>query len=363
VVAVLTILTIRVYLKAAQYPQIGGNGLHVAHVLWGGLGMVIAIVLLLAFLTSTTQRMAAVVGGAGFGAFIDELGKFVTADNNYFFKPTAALIYSVFIVLFLMTRQIRRVRRLTPVENLVNAIELSKHVALGRLTFAQRDRALVLLAASDPSNPLVPLLRREFMAATPVEERPSVVGRLARGAQRRYVRAVDTRWFRRIIAGLFILQALGVVLGAIAVMVLTGAFLAGFISARTTMSEAGVDAVSSGVQSLASLVGGGFTVAGVLRLRRRRLQAYRWFEFSVLLDLFLGQPFTLLDAGFIGLVGVFIDLALLGTLRFMIGQEHDLAARAGVSPAGPSAAASPAPSARSHHPYAESTRPPQGGAG
>jgi hypothetical protein len=33
VAAVLTILTIRVYLQAANYPQIGGGGLHVAHVL------------------------------------------------------------------------------------------------------------------------------------------------------------------------------------------------------------------------------------------------------------------------------------------------------------------------------------------
>src|SRR6202048_2383052 len=146
VTAVLTILTIRVYLKAANYPQIGGGGLHVAHVLWGGLGMVIAIVLLLAFLGSETQRLAALVGGIGFGAFVDELGKFVTADNNYFFKPTAALIYTIFVVLILVIREIRRLRKLSPQENLVNAIELSKDLAMGRLSLPERDRALALLA-------------------------------------------------------------------------------------------------------------------------------------------------------------------------------------------------------------------------
>lgn len=330
VVAVLTILTIRVYLKAANYPQIGGAGLHVAHVLWGGLGMVIALVLLLAFLTAATQKIAAVVGGVGFGAFIDELGKFVTADNNYFFKPTAALIYTVFIILFLVAREIRRVRRLTPVENLVNAIELSKNIALGDLTITQRDRALALLAAADTTNPMVNSLRQELMATTLVEERSSRLRRVAAAAGRRYARAVGAVWFRRLVAAVFVLQAIAVVIGALAVMVLTGAFLAGFVSAQVSASEARVDAASSAVQTLASLVGGGFTIAGVVTLRRRRMAAYRWFEFAVLLDLFLGQPFTLLETGFGGLVGVFIDLALLGTLRFMITQEHELTARAAV---------------------------------
>src|SRR5919201_1741204 len=100
--AVAAVIVIRIFLEATGYPQLGGGGLHIAHVLWGGLGMLVAIVLLLLFLTSTTRLVAALIGGAGFGAFVDELGKFVTSDNDYFFKPTPALLYVVFVVLVLV---------------------------------------------------------------------------------------------------------------------------------------------------------------------------------------------------------------------------------------------------------------------
>src|SRR5665647_796666 len=49
VAAVVTVLLTRAFLAAAGYPQIGGGGLHVAHVLWGGLLMALAFVLLLSF--------------------------------------------------------------------------------------------------------------------------------------------------------------------------------------------------------------------------------------------------------------------------------------------------------------------------
>src|SRR3954468_10940182 len=118
---VASVLIIRIFLEATGYPQLGGGGLHIAHVLWGGLGMLVAIVLLLLYLSPTTRLIAALVGGAGFGAFVDELGKFVTSDNDYFFKPTAAILYALFVVLFLATREVQRFRGLSPEESLVNA--------------------------------------------------------------------------------------------------------------------------------------------------------------------------------------------------------------------------------------------------
>src|SRR5665648_665309 len=102
VVACTTVLVIRTQLWATNYPQLGGGGLHIAHLLYGGIFMVIAIGLLLIFLNRSIRRPAAVIGGVGFGFFIDELGKFITSDNNYFFAPAAALIYLIFIGMYMI---------------------------------------------------------------------------------------------------------------------------------------------------------------------------------------------------------------------------------------------------------------------
>jgi len=64
------------------------------------------------------------------------------------------------------------------------------------------------------------------------------------------------------------------------------------------------------------------TIFGVVQLWRSRRRAYRAFEVAVLLDLFLVQPFTLLDSGFAGLTHVFIDLILLASLRYAAHEER-----------------------------------------
>ena len=81
VAAVCSFLGIRWFLASAGYAQVGSNGLHIAHMLWGGLFMLFALMLLFAFLDRSVQHLAAVIAGLGFGTFIDEIGKFVTADN------------------------------------------------------------------------------------------------------------------------------------------------------------------------------------------------------------------------------------------------------------------------------------------
>ena len=319
--AILTVLALRVYLAAANYPQLGGNGLHIAHVLWGGLLMVVAIGILLSLLTWPWQRMAAVIGGAGFGLFIDELGKFLTSDNNYFFKPTATLIYALFIVLFLAAREVRRFRKLTPRENLVNAVEAAKELALGSVSSATRTRALAWLKAGDKSHPLAQLLQRQFEMTTLAQERQSALTEMVIGVRTRYASVVHSPWFRRVITGVFVLQAVGVVLSVAYTVIIAAGAAAGSTDAMAEWNAT----LRAGPILWATLAGtlivGVFTVLGAAQLRSSRHHAYRAFETALLIDLLLVQPFTLLDTGFPGLTQVFIDLALLASLRYLLSQE------------------------------------------
>lgn len=101
--ALVAVVVTRLFLKLTDYPQLGGEGFHIAHVLWGGLLMAIGTLLLL-LAEKPNRRLAAIVGGAGFGLFIDEVGKFVTADVDYFYQPAAMIIYVTLLVMWVVGR-------------------------------------------------------------------------------------------------------------------------------------------------------------------------------------------------------------------------------------------------------------------
>ena len=131
IAAVFTILTIRTQLWLTNYPELGGSGLHIAHLLWGGLFMVISIWIGLIYLNRWSRHVLAILGGIGFGFFIDELGKFITQDNNYFFKPAAGIIYLIFVIMFLIIRELSRRQKLDPQTALANALSLLPSTAVG----------------------------------------------------------------------------------------------------------------------------------------------------------------------------------------------------------------------------------------
>src|SRR2546425_5953960 len=99
--AVAAFLGVRFFLGLTGYPRLGGGGLHIAHMLWGGTLIVAAVLPLLSYPGQRIRRAAAVVAGLGLGPFIRVLGKFLTSHNNYFFPPTLALVYLGFVLVFL----------------------------------------------------------------------------------------------------------------------------------------------------------------------------------------------------------------------------------------------------------------------
>jgi len=316
--AVASILVTRLYLGATGYPRVGGSQLHIAHMLWGGLLMLVAQVVSLALLGRRAKRIAAVVGGVGFGLFIDELGKFVTADNDYFFQPTIALIYLVFVALFLGFRAIER-RSFSPHELLANAADTVRELVLGGATHAEVARGLALLERCGVRGPLADAIRGSITAATTIPTRRSALARLGHRMWHLYDQLLGWRWFQQATLVVFIGQALlGVVaMGAVG----SGAVVRGLgrlaaVGILPTGAERGIAGLSSATVSLV-LVGVGVAALA----RHRRLAAYRWFERSVLVAIFVTQVILFWQDQLAALGGLLWNLLLLGALRYLIRQE------------------------------------------
>jgi hypothetical protein len=316
---VVSILGIRFYLEMTGYPKIGGNGLHIAHMLWGGLLMVVALVLLLAFLGKRVQRIGALVGGIGFGTFIDELGKFITSDNNYFFEPTFAIIYVIFILLFLCARAIERQQQMTDTEYVVNAIALLQEALLDRVHPEQRDRALLLIqrsAARDPFTRAVADALQQIACAPPPQL--TAPQRLAVWLRGRYEALLRWRWFARALIAIACLDSAATLVSSVE-LAMGGHEM---IAAELGFSFwAWGSLISSTLSALLTLV-------GVLRLRVSLLAAYVWFHRAVLVSIFLVQFFNFYTDQLAAVVGLAFDLLYLTVINYLLGAERARQARA-----------------------------------
>lgn len=98
----------RLFLELAGYPQLGGSTLHIAHVLWGGLLLFLAALLPLVYANRWVYTVGSVLAGLGVGLFIDEVGKFITQTNDYFYPAAAPIVYAFFLLTVLVYIQVRR---------------------------------------------------------------------------------------------------------------------------------------------------------------------------------------------------------------------------------------------------------------
>jgi hypothetical protein len=117
-----SVVATRLFLELTGYPQLGNSELHIAHALWGGLLLLIAALLPLILANRWASITGAVCSGLGVGLFIDEIGKFITHKNDYFFPPAAPVIYAFFLLLVLLFLLVRRVGVASPRAEMYRAL-------------------------------------------------------------------------------------------------------------------------------------------------------------------------------------------------------------------------------------------------
>ena len=113
------------------------------------------------------------------------------------------------------------------------------------------------------------------------------------------------RWFKTAIVGWFVIVALAG---------LAYALVAAAQLDRLDFWEAG--------QLISSLAAGALVVIGVLRWRRSRLSAYRWFERALLVTIFVYEFFAFYQNQLAAVFGLVVVLITYAGIRLMIREEE-----------------------------------------
>jgi hypothetical protein len=318
-----SLLLVRLYLQLTGYPQIGSGGLHIAHMLWGGLLMMASMAVVLSFLGARAQRLAALVGGVGFGVFIDELGKFITRDNNYFYQPAIGLIYAIFIALYLAFNFLSRAQPLSSREYQLNALTQLEEAIVQDMNPAEKQRVQDLLDQADQADPLTKKLQELLGSVQTIRPGPPTPARRAlRWLDSQYQRFWHWRNSGLAVRSFFLVEALLFVGG---VLWATYNNVSSIVDVwNGTISYSAELAIS---QLVSSLVAAGFAVWGAVTLRRSRLYAYEQFRRATLINIFLTQFFAFARIEFAALPGFFFNLALLGLIAYAIRQEQQQRAK------------------------------------
>lgn len=304
--AIVSVFVIRVYLHVTHYPKIGSGEFHIAHLLFGGFFMMLALLILLSFLNEKAAVVSSILGGIGFGAFIDELGKFITSDNNYFFQPAIALIYIIFVLLYLISRFIPRYQPYTQREYLVNAIEMIKESAVNDFDEEEERRAAEYLSKCDPKNPIVKDLKR-LLSQLQVEANPppGIFTRIRRALRRQYYVIAQAGFVINIVI-IFLVFSTLLTIAQIATLALYRPLL--------TFSDWG--------QLFSSILSGIFVLIGLFSLRFSRVEAYRFFRIAVLVNILLTQFFILMHVGWEDIFGLGLNIFALFVVTYAMARDR-----------------------------------------
>ncbi len=202
-----TVIVTRWFLELTGFPQLGGGDLHIAHALWGGAALFAAAILPILLAGRAVYTASAILAGIGGGLFIDEVGKFITSTNDYFYPAAAPIIYATFLLTALVWLRARAPDDPDPRSQLLTALELLEESVEGDLQRREADDLTARLRAAADRAP-TPEQRRlaadllDFAESGQLRVAPDPVDRfggIRAGWQRRADRWLGGRGLRLVI--------------------------------------------------------------------------------------------------------------------------------------------------------------------
>ncbi|MCE5291224.1 MAG: hypothetical protein LLG14_18580 [Nocardiaceae bacterium] len=323
IIAIITILATRSYLHLTGYPQIGGGNLHIAHALWGGALMMTSLIIGWLFIGFGVRATAVVLGGIGLGLFLDEVGKFVTKDNDYFYGPSAEIMYILVAGVLVLNRIIRDLRPPSAREFLANAAEIAAQGIVQGMPQARREWAHGLAqaaedAGADPAS--VAHVRGLIDLCGPGDGKLASLKNTAIGWIPAWTRS--HRWIP-VVGWLMVLTAgLGVAFGAI------GAALGGyFYEDRRVHFELAGMSVATALLLLSATITLALSLPAMIALRRTdKVWPLELLQAAALSFTTLNALVEFATDGFAAVGNLMIGLAAVGIITYQVRQRRELAA-------------------------------------
>lgn len=309
--AILSIIAIRVFLSLTNYPQLGGGELHIAHMLWGGILMLSAIFLTLFTIGKAGLYISAILGGLGFGTFIDELGKFITSDNNYFFRPTIAIIYLLFVILFFLFRYVFIKKSFTPREYLINAADFLREIILTE-DFDNDDELKLdyMLNKGNASKELVIHFKGiSNRYATKHSNKPSKYIILKRFLKELFLKIVHSAKFKELLNAIFIFRAF-LILGS----VMTNLFVYSDENLLIpNFFEVGL--ITTAIITVST------SLYAMKKFKSDKFKRLNWFRYSTLLSILLYSFFSFYYNQLGAILGLGLDILLYYAIDIILSIE------------------------------------------
>ena len=220
-----TVILTRWFLALTGFPRIGGGDLHIAHALWGGAALFAAAILPILLAGRYVYLTSALLAGVGIGLFIDEVGKFISAENDYFYPAAAPIIYATFLIAVLVWLRARRPDDPDPRSQLLTALELFEESVEGDLQRGERDDLRERLLSAAARAPRAEQRRLAsgllaFLDAEQLHVAPDPIDRL--GGLRARWRARSDLWLggrglRIVLIGALLVTGVGQILALVAI--------------------------------------------------------------------------------------------------------------------------------------------------
>src|SRR5579859_2386097 len=325
----------RLFLALTGYPRLGGGELHIAHALWGGLLLFIAALVPLMFANRWSYLLGAALAGVGVGLFIDEVGKFMTSNNNYFYPLAAPIVYGFFLLTVMLYLSVRRSRTMSVREELYRIFDAMQEVLDQDLDQHERDalEARLRYVAENTERPdlaqlasaLLEFLRCEALKLA--QERSGFVEKSVTRIKGVEERRLTRRRYKAVLAiglialGLVTLAKSGVALGLLAIpnpqAALPGSLAGDVLNlAHTWGIAAPADSFRMTDLGLETAIGVLFVCAAALMVTRREHLGTALGSLGLLLSLTGVNLLTFYYDQFSGIATALCQLALLVGLAY-----------------------------------------------